>query len=149
VFSYCLSLPMCKSTSVRCLLDVYLKLVILLYVCPHTAFLCLCALCTRALALDALLHVYLSASRGTHVARSAGGTCALCVPGQYKPLAGPLACVVCGAGKYANVTGASACSDCSAGTYSTMAGANSSSFCLACPANSTSPTGSDDPTDCT
>ena len=36
-----------------------------------------------------------SASRGTHVPHSAGGTCALCEPGKYKPLAGPEACVDC------------------------------------------------------
>ena len=56
-------------------------------------------------------------------------------------------CTQCVAGKYKLATGAAACTNCLQGHYSTVNGATAD-VCQACPADSTSPAGSDALTDC-
>ena len=57
-------------------------------------------------------------------------------------------CVDCGAGKYKAGVGSAACIDCVAGKYSTTSAAIIETTCAICPSPSTSPVGSNAPSDC-
>ena len=77
-----------------------------------------------------------------------GRDCINCAAGTYKDVTGPDPCTLCVSGKYVSVeesVSSSACTNCPAATYSTA----DRTQCLSCPSDSTSPTSSDEITDCT
>lgn len=73
-------------------------------------------------------------------------TACQCNAGWTGNLGGP--CTACIAGTYKLLKGSASCVNCPADTYSVTVNATTAGTCLACPANSVSPAGSDDVTDC-
>jgi hypothetical protein len=70
----------------------------------------------------------------------------VCIPGYTGP--DGATCAACVPGKYKNIAGNSDCLECSADTYSNLEGANSSAKCLPCPEHSQSAAGSSTLTQC-
>jgi len=86
--------------------------------------------------------------------RSTGGLdaraeCVACIPGKYADDWGSVECKLCSPGKYITLSGFTyPCHPCGENTYSSVWGADVSSVREPCPANTFSPHGSKEQTDC-